>query len=729
MTARIRLVNPLGDVLQFARLHAAESLGQLFEFELDVVSERGDVRADEVLGRPFTVSVRIDGDRERHFNGYAVRIASGAAAGRLASYRISLRPWLWFLTRTSDCKVFQKLDVPAVLNEVFETEPTARFDRRGLAAQYEPWEYCVQYRETDFNFVSRLMEQEGIYYWFEHAADGHTLVMADGGGAHRPIEGDPSVVYRSESRGAMSGQDHVQRFEWAQELQPGKYAIDDYDFRRPGFALDAVRLPERPPRHDKADYEVFDYPGEHDTPAEGERYAASRMEELRAQAEVFSGVGSERDLAVGRRFTLTDHPRSDLNGEYLVTSTSISIEEDARESGSGGGFRYEVAFAAIPARQTFRSPRSTPKPVVQGVQTAVVVGPSGEEIHTDEHGRIRVQFHWDRYGPRDETSSCFVRVATPWAGAGFGMVSIPRIGHEVVVGFEEGDPDRPLVTGSVYNGRNAPPWALPANATQSGILSRSSKGGSAAHANAIRFEDRKGAEQVWIHAERNQDIEVEHDETHSVGHDRTKSIGHDETITIGHDLTESVGNDEVETIGRNRTVTVGATHAETIGSAMSIVVGGTLTESVALNYAETVGGAMELTVGAVLAITVGGALTETVGGARADTVGGNAVENVGGDRTRNYGGTLTEQVGRDSRVKVGGDSSVEVAKQMRTEVTGVYMVQAKRIQISAEDEINLKCGGAEIVLKKNGDITIKGKAINVKGSGDVILKGSKVTAN
>jgi len=721
MTTRIKLVNPLGDALQFARLQATEALSQLFEIELDVVSPRGDVRAEEVLGKPFTVSMAIDGDRERHFNGYAVRVASGPGGGRHASYRISLRPWLWFLTRTSDCRVFQHLDVPAVLKVVFESEPTARFDQRGLSGQYDPWEYCVQYRETDFNFVSRLMEQEGHYYWFEHDAGQHTLVVADALGAHRKIDGDPSLVYRPGTRGAMTDQDHLERFEWAQEIQPGRYAIDDYDFRRPGLALDAVRLPEREPLHDKADYEVFDYPGEYDTPAEGERYAAARMEELRAQAQVFSGSGSERDLAVGRRFTLADHPRSDLNGEYLVTATAISIEEDALESGTGGAFRYEVSFTAIPARQAFRAPRTTPKPIVQGVQTAVVVGPAGEEIHTDEHGRIRVQFHWDRHGERNDKSSCFVRVATPWAGPGFGMVSIPRIGHEVVVSFEEGDPDRPLVTGSVYNGQNAPPWALPANATQSGILSRSSKGGSAANANAIRFEDKKGAEQVWIHAERNQDTEVENDETHTVGRNRTRQVGNDEAVSIGRDQSEN--------IGRDRTVIVAVNHTETIGSAMSIMVGGTLTESVAVNYAETVGGAMQLTVGAVLATTVGGALAETVGGDRIASVGGRSVENVGGDKTLAAGGSLAQSVGDDSTLSVGHDSRTEVAGQMRTEVAKEYMVQAKKVQISASDEISLTCGAAEIVLKKNGDITIKGKKINIKGSGDVILKGSKVQSN
>jgi type VI secretion system secreted protein VgrG len=398
---------------------------------------------------------------------------------------------------------------------------------------------------------------------------------------------------------------------------------------------------------------------------------------------------------------------------------------------------FRSGFTALNSRQDFRPPRSTVKPIVQGPQTAIVVGPSGDEIYTDKYGRVKVQFHWDRYGKKDEHSSCWVRVSHPWAGKNWGFIAIPRIGQEVIVEFLEGDPDQPIITGRVYNAEQMPPYDLPANMTQTGIKTRSSKGGGVANFNELRFEDKKGSEQLFIHAEKNQDIEVENDETHWVGHDRSKTVDHDELVHVKHDRNEQVDNNETivigvdqsETVGRNRIVQIGANHSETIGAAMSIVVGANLTETVAVNYAETVGGAMELTVGAALAITVGAAMAETVGGAKTETVGVSKSESVGSDRTLTVGSNVTESVGGNQTVSVGKDLKETIAGQHVVEVTKEAMVQAKKVQIVADDEISLKTGDAEIIMKKNGDITIKGNKITVKGSGDVIIKGSKVLAN
>jgi type VI secretion system secreted protein VgrG len=658
--------------------------------ELDVLSERGDIRPDEVLGKPFAVSVEIDGDRKRHFHGYAVRMASTPGTEGLAGYRVSLRPWLWFLSRTSDCRIFQGMSVPAILRAVFDTEPTTDIELKGLSAQYDPWGYCVQYRETDFNFVSRLLEQEGIGYWFEHGASAHTLVLFDNPLAHPAIAGRATVLFRART-GGDSDHDHIDSIDWSHEIHPAVYAIDDYDFRRPGVNLDAVRRAERKPTHVKADYEIYDYPGEYDSIAEGEQYAAVRMEELRAQAEVFHGSGNERDLAVGRRFKLAEHLRRDLNIEYLVTSTSIVVEEEARESGAGGAFSYSMNFTAIPAAQPFRPRRGTPKPVVQGVQTAVVVGPPGDEIHTDEHGRIRVQFHWDRYGERNDKSSCWLRVATPWAGKGFGAISLPRIGDEVVVSFEEGDPDRPLVTGSVFNGDNRTPWKLPDNATQSGILSRSSKGGSAANANAIRFEDKKGAEELWLHAERDQRIEVEHDEKHTVGRNRTKTVQASET--------NGIGGDQSTRVGGVRTVTVGRAAAETV----------------ALAKALTIGGAYQ--------VTVGGVMNETVVGAKSTQVGGYRYEKVVGYKKSEIGKSLTFEAGDEVVIKT-GDASLTMKKDGTIEIVG--------------KSITLKTGGGSVEIKDDGkvsatgtDTTMKTTAgrVNIDPGGIITIKGPMVRIN
>jgi len=706
--------------LLFARFAGTESLSALYDYQLTVLSPRTDFRPKDLLGQKIAVEMALDESRMRYFSGYVTSMRRSLEPGEgQAMYELSLRPWLWFLTRTSDCRIFQELSIPDILKKVLEDEGSQQFELR-LSGNYPVWTYCVQYRETDFNFVSRLMEQEGIYYFFEHTASGHTMVLCDGPGAHRPCEGGKVFDYLPDAHPAVDA-DAVTAMSDLVRVEPGQYVLRDYDFRTPGTKPLVTRKPAFPIKHAKDDYELYDYPGEFDGPPEGEGYVAARIEESQSRAETFTFAGFERDAQVGRVFQLEGHPRREFDIDYLVTETTFSAEETQYRSGAGTGTRWNLSFAGIRHRQTFRPARVTPKPVIQGVQTAEVTGPSGEEIHTDKHGRIKVQFHWDRYGERNELSSCWMRVAYPIAGKGWGMTAVPRIGHEVVVSFEEGDPDRPLVIGSVYNGANPVPWALPANATQSGVLTRSSKGGGTANANAIRFEDKKGSEQLWIHAERNQDIEVENDETHTVGHDRTRQVGNDEAVSIGRDQSEN--------IGRNRTVTVGVNHTETIGSAMSISVGGTLTESVAVNYAETVGGAMQLTVGGVLAMTVGGALAETIAGARTATVGGGSVENVGGDKTLAAGGALAQTVGKSSSLEVGADSSIQVGGQMRTEVAKEYMVQAKKVQITATDEINLKCGSAEIVLKKNGDITIKGKAINVKGSGNVILKGSKVQSN
>jgi type VI secretion system secreted protein VgrG len=729
MARTFTLESPLKEQLLFARLTGTESLGALYEYHLTAFSPRADIAPGELLGKQLVVTMALGGTDKRHFSGYATTMRRSVSGHQgFTVYELTLRPWLWFLTRTSDCRIFQDSSVPKIVSQVFDDEAAQSVDDSRLSATYRDWTYCVQYRETDFNFVSRLFEQEGIYYYFEHTAHGHEMILCDGPGAHKPVGGlstfdyVPTIDPRIDRDAVVSVVDTLQ-------VEPGAYTLDDYDFKQPGQALAATRKPALPLSHAKADYELFDYPGEFDVAAEGEDYAAVRIEESQSRAETFSFVGRQRHAAVGRRFKLKGHPRREFDQEYLITETTFHAEESNYGSASDPGTQWSLSFSAIRHRQTFRPSRTTPKPVIQGVQTAVVTGPGNEEIHTDKYGRITVQFHWDRYGKKDAKSSCWIRVGTPMAGKGWGMVAVPRIGHEVIVSFEEGDPDRPLVIGSVYNGDNPPPWALPAHATQSGVLTRSSKGGSPGNANAIRFEDKKGAEQLWIHAEKNQDIEVENDEVHSVGHDRIKHVGHDETTNIGHDRTEMVGNDKTIGIGRNKSVNVAVNHSETIGAAMSIVIGGTLTESVAVNYAETVGGAMELTVGAVLVTTVGGALAETVGGARTASVGGSSTESVGANKTVNVGGAMTESVGKDSSLTIAGASSVTVAKQMRTEVAKEYSVQAKKIQLVADDEIILKCGDAEIVMKKNGDITIKGKAINVKGSGDVVLKGSKILSN
>ncbi|TCP09785.1 type VI secretion system Vgr family protein [Caldimonas thermodepolymerans] len=647
MARVMEIDTPLGpDVLLFRAMSAREELGRPFEFLIEVLSDKGELPVHELLGKPVTVRLELPEERARFFNGIVARMATASPLGRYHRYRLTVRPWLWLLTRNSNCRIFQQQSVPDILSQVFAKYPQAAIEKR-LTGSYRTWEYCVQYRETDFNFVSRLMEQEGIYYYFRHEPGRHTLVLADGLSAHEAVPGFKSVPYIPHDRGRRLEQEYIDEWSVSAEIQPGSYVLDDFDFTKPSAELRASARRSRP--HDAADGEYYDYPGEYEARSDGELYAKLRLEELQAHHEQIQGSGNARGLAVGALFRLTGHTRGDQNREYLVRSTHIEMQFGEYESLDAGSTDYHIRFAVQPSQEAFRTERLTPKPVVQGPQTAIVVGPAGDEIHTDKYGRVKVQFHWDRDGAGDENSSCWVRVAQPWAGKNFGMIAIPRIGQEVVVDFLEGDPDRPLVTGRVYNGEQMPPWELPANKTQTGILTRSTPDGSAANANAIRFEDKKGEEQLWIHAEKNQDIEVENDETHWVGHDRKKTIDHDETVEVKNNRTETVGNDEQITIGANRTekvggdesITVGGNRSETVGASEDVIVSANRSHMVGSNDDLKVGANRTINVGANQQLVVGGNVTEAVGGSCTQTIGGALTQTVAGPVTINTPAAMT----------------------------------------------------------------------------------------
>jgi len=729
MARLCELTTPLGDALQFSRMRVSEAMSTLFEIELHAVSTRGDIDPNELLGKSVTVKVTYDDGVERFYHGYMRRFALGGRDGRYFAYRAEVVPWLWFLTRTSDCRIFQDQNVPAILDAVFADEQSAAVvDRLSDRSLYADGEYWVQYRETDFNFVSRLMEQVGIYYFFEHEDGAHNLVLIDGKATHEPIEGESSIRYLPPNPHQNQPNDVVASFLMQQEVQPGQYVLQEYDFKKPGNDMKLQRQPELEIEHSRPAYEVFDYPGDYDVHEDGEGYVAARIEELSAQSLVFRGSGPVRSFHVGRKFTLADHDREDHNTEYLIVSTDYEYYDPPYETG-GEASGFECSFTAIRAAQQFRPPRVTPRPLIHGIQSAVVTGPSGEEIHTDDYGRIKVQFHWDRYGKKDALTSCWLRVAFLAAGGRWGFVSIPRIGHEVIVSFLEGDPDRPLVTGVVYNGANMPPWELPANKTQWGMLSRSTLKGAAANANALRFEDKKGEEQVWLHAEKNQDIEVENDETHWVGHDRSKTIDHDETVHVKHDRTETVDNNETITVHNNRTervdvnetISIGGNRTEEVARNESVVVTGNRGHTVQSNESltvtlqrtHTVGIDETISVGAAQQISIGANQTITVGASRTTSVGSDCSLEVGSDHSIKTGGVHSEEIGKDRGVKVADNDGLNVGKELT---------------VIAGDAIVLKAGSASLALKKDGTIVISGKDISIEASGKLTMKSDSDTS-
>src|SRR5215472_6805833 len=549
----IAINSPLGeDALLLRSLTGGEGISRLFHFSVDLLSENHSIAHKDIVGKQVTISLyHSGGDGQRHWNGFVSRFACTGGDNRFSYYHAEIVPWLWFLTRTADCQIFQQKTIPEIVKKVFQDHGFQDFQDR-TQSSYPQREYVVQYRETAFNFVSRLMEEEGIFYFFEHDQNTHKLILADKPQVHKNCPVQHKVRFNYSPGSTMLKEDIVESWGAEQELRPGKYALTDYNFQTPNTSLMAnVQTVAEIGGNTK--YEIYDYPGIHINKSEGDTVTKLRMEEEEAGHHLVTGSGNCRSFASGYKFHLDEHSRKDQNGDYLLTEVTHSASVGDSYSGSGNGSQetYSNHFTFIPAAVPFRPQRLTPKPVVQGAQTAVVVGASGEEIYPDKYGRVKVQFFWDRLGKKDENSSCWVRVSQPWAGKNWGSMNIPRIGQEVIVDFLEGDPDRPIIIGRVYNDEQMPPFGMPGGAVVSGIKSNSTKGGGGY--NEISLNDTKGTELINIHAQYDQQKKVEHDERVNIGRDRTEEVGRDEKITIGHDRTELVKHDENIKIGNDKT--------------------------------------------------------------------------------------------------------------------------------------------------------------------------------
>jgi type VI secretion system secreted protein VgrG len=764
----MEIVTPLGeDVLLFHGLRAREEMSRLFEYHIDLLGDpdKPDVNLDEILGKNVTIKLGLPDDETRHFNGFVTRFVAGGTHGRYRRYVATVRPWLWFLTRTSDCRIFQELTVPDIIKSVFADHSMAEF-KFELTSTYRKWNYCVQYRETDFNFVSRLMEQEGIGYYFRHTEGHNTLVLTDATGKHVAAKGCEKLSFIAEGAQVKSDLEHVSRWEMSREIQPGAYVHDDYDLERPSVELKTTKT--LPRKYKPSDYEIYDYPGEYLQTGDGEQYAAVRIEELGTQFELAEAVTNARGLTVGALLKLEDHPRADQNGDYLVIAANYHLTfEDYEALPVGAGTNYGCTFSAMPAAQQFRPSRQTPKPFVQGPQTAVVVGPAGEEIFTDKFGRVKVQFHWDRRGKKDDKSSCWIRVSHPWAGKGWGSVSTPRITQEVIVDFLEGDPDQPIITGRVYNAEQLPPFGFPAGAVLSGIKSQTHKG---AGYNELSMDDTAGKEKITIHGQYDMGSTIEHDQTLTVHNNRTDTIDVDDSESVGNNQTWSVGVNRDATIGSNETLSVGANRSVSVGANQKTDVGASETKTVAANRSLTVGGsetatvaaqrthsvgvnetisvgaAQEVSIGGMQAVTVGAMQTVTVGANQATsvganqsvTVGANQVINVSSNHTTTAGGNVAVSAGGKVGIEAGSDWAGAAGGKMGLSAGGDFGAKSGgKAAITAASELTLVCGGASIVLKSGGQIQIKGTDIlidgsgkvSVKAGGDVKLKGSKVGQN
>jgi len=794
---RIESDSPTNGELMFWRIVGHEALARPSTYELTVLSKNRMLDAKDILGRAFDVVIGFQdadgGLHERHCQGHAVRFERAGHVGRHFEYRISLRSWFWLLTKRINSRILQDKKVLEVLDAVFEDSPIKRFKKTkadNVIGTHNPRRYCVQHQETDYQFISRLLEDEGIYYWFDaHDAPG-TMHLSDASDmAHEklPVEG---TLRHVASDASEARHNEISRWVSARQFDTGKYASQDSDFKAIKKKLEAAG--GEPDKHELAEFEAFEFAGGYFSGGDADDKGKLRGEEIGARRQRHWALTTWPDVAAGRSFTFEDDPDGTRDGDYIIAACtfvashpgyeSIShdkpkmpLEQVLREAladdavnaealpalealiadapalRSGAQGTSAFLLTAIPVDVPFHPPRLTPRVVMPGPQSAIVVGPAGEEIHADDFGRVKVHFHWDRYDKSDEKSTCWVRVSQPWAGKGWGGYFIPRIGQEVIVDFLNGDPDRPIIVGRVYNDDQPIPFG---SHTQSGFRTRSTPKGSASNCNEFRFEDKKGSEQVYLHAEKNQDIEVENDESHWVGHDRTKTIDHDETTHVKHDRTETVDNDETitvhgqrtETVDKNETITIHQNRTETvdqnetisIGQNRSITVGASETATVALqrthsvgiNETITVGAAQEITVGAMQAVTVGASQTINVGANQRVTIGADQTESIGANRAVKVGAKLAVNVGSDASMTVGAGRSASIDKDDSFSV-------GKKFVVDAGDEISLTTGSASIVMKKDGSITIKGKdiliegsgSVNIKASGNVVVKGSKITHN
>jgi len=679
-TRRHGILTPLGaDAVLLTRFDGQEAMSSLFSFSLDVASEDGRITAEALVGQPVAFWVLHPDDEQRVFQGHVSHFRYIGGDDRLSRYRMQVVPWLWFLSLNSDCRIFQEMTIPEILQKVLKDRGYTDFDASGLKGNYPKLEYCVQYNESDYDFLARLMEEAGIFYFFRHLTDRLQLVLTDSTlicreSKHKSIEYSDNLNERTISN-------EIWRWEHEYEIRPGRWTHRDFNFKSPtADMLSSVPTTVKLPLSQSL--EVYEYPGRYDQRSDGDSYARMRMEAQESAVDVVHGESCCRSFSPGVRFTLTKHHSSRETGkEYIVTTVQHSLDVSGvyttgRDSAVG---EYANRFSCVPSSAPYRPLRKTTIPRVRGPQTAVVVGPPGEEIYTDEFGRVKVQFHWDREGQRDDKSSCWIRVSQVHAGQNWGMMDLPRIGEEVIVSFLEGDPDRPIITGRVYNGVNMPPFSLPANKTRRGNMTKTYKG---AGFNEMSMDDTPGKEQLRMNAQYDMNSNVNHDQTLDVGNnqtekvavDRSREVGNNETVKVGVNKSVTVGTNHDETIGTNQTVNVGTNQSTTVGTNQTNSVGSMKNETVGMMSNEMVGVAKTLNVGAAYSIICGGAMNTAVGIAS------------------------MEEVGSTKKIIVG--SSLEIT-----------------------------CGASKLTMDAGGKITLEGSEFNFSASGQVKINGGIIDLN
>lgn len=686
---QLRLKGPLGPKkMILVRADVSEKMSMLTETDIQFMSPDHDLKMEDVVGQRLSLELDDEEGNTRHWHGHCVSCSYEGLFGGQALYRAEVRPWLWFLTLHADCRIFQEKSALEVIKEIFSDRGFSDIKDK-TSSNFEKREYLVQYRETDFEFVTRLMEEEGIYYFFTHDTSKETLVLADGSGSHSALEGAAQIrfAFKEEGGGGASfkrDEDHIYEWKSSERVNSGKVALTDYDFKKPTTDLKAVTsIPKG--KHSHKDIEVYDYPGIHDTADFGKIRTRVRAEALAAAYKRTWGKSNVRTMAVGGTFTLKEHPRSDFNKEYLVlgakhklqietdqdkdgqANTDLNEEKNAGGAEDGKKESYESEFSVQLKAEPYRAPLTTPQPIIPGLQTAVVTGPSGEEIYTDEFGRIKVQFHWDREGKKDEKTTCFIRVSQSMSGQSWGMFHIPRIGQEVVVQFEEGNPDRPIVTGMLYNDAKKHPFDFPANMTQHGMKTNTTKGGGGFH--ELVFEDKKDEEFIRLQSEKDYKETIKNNAEIAIGFE--KMDPGDLTQKIYHNKTEELetGDYSFDVKDGLQKINIAKTNTVDIGEEETVTIGTDKTDGIGTNYTIDVGDTLDITAGTKIKLTV-------------------------------------------------GQSSIEMT-------SGEIKIKSTAIKLDATGKLDAKAGGA-MALEASGNLTAKGAMATFEGSGMATVKAGGI---
>ena len=638
---------PMPEVLHFKSMKGQAGLSELFEFNVELVAKTYMLDVRELLGKPLTLQVETGGGAPHFMNGQITRfelIGRELLNSEYYVYSATVRPWLWYLTQSRDNRIFQNKSAVDILKQVL-----GNYDfpvEYKLTESYRDWEYCVQYQESDFDFVCRLMEHEGIYYWFHHANGEHTLVLTDDMSTHEPAPGYDTYTYYDSQMHLLAHEEFVSDWQVQAQITPGGYATVDYDFRKPSARLDSTSKNVEAANTDKL--EIYEWQGGYQEVDHGEKYARIRLQEIQGAREQVLGICNVRAVEPGRIFKLRNHPRRIENREYLCVSASYNLSVAGYSTGTQREDRFEVIFRALPTSIQFRAPRVTPQPKTSGPQTARVVGPAGQELWTDQYGRIKVMFHWDRQATGDENSSCWIRVSSPWAGGGFGGLQLPRINDEVVVDFIGGNPDRPVILGRVYNAQNMPPVSLPANATQSGFRSQSVFGDPSMR-NQMIFEDKLGQELVDMRAQLDMVLDVVRNLTVTVGANLKTTVGETETRDVTGTRTTHIIGHEKETFdaGVNREITASGLADNIKGGAVTKILTGD-------NEFRVEAGKNTVYVNGLEEYHVTGTHTQTIDEAETQKYNTSLNQTVTGPTDLMYDGTLKRTVTGTETVEVEG---------------------------------------------------------------------------